>query len=286
MPQPIQTVISPEDLLARIDEPGLALLEINASPEARKREAGDLPGSRIVYWKDLAWDDSRRLLATAEEFSERLFRLGAGEDSTIVLYGEPTQFAAYLIWALRVRGYRNIAYLDGGLGAWKALGYPTSAERSVERTPAARPLSVPTASEADERNLIGRDGVLASVESRDALLLDFRSPEEYSGARVSGTEAPIDHGAERHGRIPGARHFYFRELLDETGRFRPVEEIRAAAQKRGALEADRIINYCRLAHRSTLGWLALTELLGLSNVRVYDGSWTEWGSIVGVPVEK
>jgi thiosulfate/3-mercaptopyruvate sulfurtransferase len=286
MSKPFGTIVSAEQVLERLDDPDLGLLEVNVSPEARNRESGALPGSKAVFWKDLAWDETRRLLASAEEFSQRLFALGFGEQTQIVLYGEPTQFASYVLWALRVRGYRNVSYLDGGLEAWKALGYPLAADRIVERRPATTPLPVPGATPEDEQSLIGRDGVLAALDDEDVLLLDFRSGEEYSGARVSGANAPIDHGAERHGRIPGARHFFFRTLLDDIGRFKPAEEIRREAEKRGIDAAHDIITYCRLSHRSTIGWLALTQILGLNNVRVYDGSWTEWGSIVGVPIEK
>ncbi|MFC0534226.1 sulfurtransferase [Phytohabitans kaempferiae] len=280
------SVVRPELLREQLDDPHLAVIEVHASAAARDQVEGLIPGSRPVFWKDLAWHPTDRLLAGGEEISRRLFALGAGEGSRIVLAGDPTQFASYVVWAARVRGYHGIGYLDGGLEAWRALGLPTSAERQVARQPPTRPLAVPTAAARDTGQLIGRDELRGLLGEPGVAIVDFRSPEEYAGERVSGLNAPIDHGAERHGRIPGARHLFFRELLDETGRILPAEQARKVAEARGVFEAERVVVYCRLSHRSTLGWLTLTEVLGLDNVRVYDGSWTEWGSIVGFPVEK
>ncbi|MGE0220722.1 sulfurtransferase [Mycolicibacterium sp.] len=275
-----QSVVSVEELAASLDDPNLAVIEVHA----KAPDAPGIPGARAVFWKDLAWHPLERELATGAELSERLFALGAGEGSRIVLAGDPTQFAAYVLWVARVRGYTDIAYLDGGLEAWRAAG--PHAERAVERTPAAVPLPVPEPTPEQDRLRIGRDDVRALLGRDDVVILDYRTPEEYSGARVSGPTAPIDHGAERHGRIPGARHLFFRDLLDEHGRLRDRAELQRLVDERIDGTPTSIVNYCRLSHRSTLGWIALSEVLGIDNVRVYDGSWTEWGSIVGFPVEK
>lgn len=280
-----KSVISVEDLDASLDDPNLAVIEVYATAP----EQPVIPGARAVFWKDLAWHPLERELATGAELSERLFTLGADEGSRIVLAGDPTQFAAYVLWTLRVRGFTDIAYLDGGLEAWRAAGLRTGG--SPDRTAPTSPLPVPDPTEADERLRIGRDDVRALLGRDDVVILDYRTPEEYSGARVSGPNAPIDHGAERHGRIPGAKHLFFRDLLDEHGRLRDRTELqRLVDEKVGDAGSSKdkaiIVNYCRLSHRSTLGWIALSEVLGFDNVRVYDGSWTEWGSIVGFPIEK
>ncbi|MBB2989743.1 thiosulfate/3-mercaptopyruvate sulfurtransferase [Mycolicibacterium iranicum] len=275
-----RSVVSVDDLDASLDDPNLAVIEVYAAPPGE----AVIPGARTAFWKDLAWHPLERELASGEELSERLFRLGAGEGSRIVLAGEPTQFAAYVLWTLRVRGYTDIAYLDGGLEAWKAAGLPTGG--SVRRAAPAAPLTVPEPTAEQERLRIGRDEVRALLGRDDVVLLDYRTPQEYSGARVSGPSAPIDHGAERHGRIPGAKHLFFRDLLDEHGRLRDRGELQRIVDEKVSDSASLIVNYCRLSHRSTLGWIALSEVLGFDNVRVYDGSWTEWGSIVGFPVER
>jgi len=280
-----RSVVPVEDLEAGIDDPNLAVIEVYATAP----EQPLIPGARGVFWKDLAWHPLERELATGAELSDRLFRLGAGAGSRIVLAGDPTQFAAYVLWTLRVRGYghvADIAYLDGGLEAWRASGSRTATDRIIERVAPTAPLPVPEPTPEHERLRIGRDDVRALLGRDDVVILDYRTPEEYSGARVSGPSAPIDHGAERHGRIPGARHLFFRDLLDEHGKLRPRDELQRLVDEKIDGTTTLIVNYCRLSHRSTLGWIALSEVLCIDNVRVYDGSWTEWGSIVGFPVEK
>ena len=120
----------------------------------------------------------------------------------------------------------------------------------------------------------------------DRVLVDMRTDEEFSGERVSPATSPFDHGAERAGRIPGAKHLYFERLLDGEGRFLGADGIGEQLSSVGATPDADVVTYCRLSHRASLGWFAATRLLGWSNVRVYDGSWTEWGSIVGFPVER
>lgn len=280
MPLITRGVVTVEEIVEDLQNPHLAIIEVYAT---RPQEAV-IPGARAVFWKDLAWHPLERELATGDLLSQRLFELGAGVGSRIVLAGEPTQFAAYVLWTLRVRGFADIAYLDGGLEAWKATGAPTGA--AVPREPASVPLPVPEPTAEQEQLRIGRDDVRALLDDDEVVLLDYRTPQEYSGERVSGPTAPIDHGAERHGRIPGAKPLFFRELLDEHGRLKPKAELQELVSRTVPGDPRLIINYCRLSHRSTLGWIALSEVLGYDNVRVYDGSWTEWGSIVGFPIEK
>lgn len=283
MPIITRGVVSAEEIVDDLADPGLVVIEVHAT----RPEGPLIPGARAVFWKDLAWHPLERELADGAELSRRLFDLGAGSGSRIVLAGEPTQFAAYVLWTLRVRGYDDVAYLDGGLEAWKAIGAPTAAELAVTRVPADHPLPVPQPTAAHEALRIGRDDVRDLLGSEDVVLLDYRTPQEYSGERVSGPTAPIDHGAERHGRIPGAKPLFFRELLDEHGRLKARDQLQELVGRAvGGGEPRLIVNYCRLSHRSTLGWIALSEVLGYDNVRVYDGSWTEWGSIVGFPIEK
>ena len=153
--------------------------------------------------------------------------------------------------------------------------------------PCFRPVDYPSPS-GNSAMRIDRDNVRAHLRDRQRLLLDVRSPEEYSRERVSDYSFPVDHGAERAGRIPGARHHYFRELLNEDDSFKSPDELRGALEAKGLApeKFDDVVCYCRLSHRATIAWLALSGLLGLPNIKIYDGSWTEWGSIVGFPIEK
>jgi thiosulfate/3-mercaptopyruvate sulfurtransferase len=275
-------VVAAEEIAEALHDPKLAVIEVYATRPGEPV----IPGAHAVFWKDLAWHPLDRELATGELLSQRLFHLGAGQGSRIVLAGDPTQFAAYVLWTLRVRGFTDIAYLDGGLEAWRAIGAPTAEQVTVEREPANLPLPVPVPTPEQDRLRIGRDEVRALLGDDEVVLLDYRTPQEYAGERVSGPTAPIDHGAERHGRIPGAKALFFRELLDEHGRLKPKAELAELVDRTVDGDPRLIVNYCRLSHRSTLGWIALSEVLGYDNVRVYDGSWTEWGSIVGFPIEK
>jgi len=190
------------------------------------------------------------------------------------------QFGVYAWWTFRYCGHRQVKVLDGARYRWMAEGRPMV---TAEPPPAAPVAYVPV--KRVERMRIHRDKVLAALRADGPTILDGRSPEEYRGERVGGPGGP-DVGAVRYGRIPGARHLYFEELLDANKAFRPVGEIRELVAARGAGPERDIIAYCRMSHRATVLYFALTELLGYKKVKIYDGSWTEWGNLVGVPVER
>jgi thiosulfate/3-mercaptopyruvate sulfurtransferase len=275
----MSALVSAEELAARLGEPGLAVLEVALEPsDAAFREA-HVPGSRWAWWKALLWHETDRRFPSPETLASRLAALGIAGRDTLVLVGDPIQFATYAYWVLHMLGRRDVLLLDGGRARW------FSAELPVERGtcgPVAAAEHAP--GEADLSASIGRDGVLAALGG-DRVILDFRTAAEYAGERVSPATALMDHGAERKGRIPGARHLYYERLLAGDGTFRAPDELAAVFADAGVQPDDEVIAYCRLSHRASLGWFALTQLLGRERVRVYDGSWTEWGSIVGMPIE-
>jgi thiosulfate/3-mercaptopyruvate sulfurtransferase len=275
-------VISPAALQARLEDPSLRILEVSASADDGGYRSGHIPGAHWAHWKMLLWDARMRAFPTAQESARRLGELGAGGATTLVLYGDPVQYGTYALWALTAAGQRDLLVLDGGKEHWAGAGRPLTSARTDVLLNAPRPHH-----SEDRSSLIGRDGVLAAIDEPDVKIVDFRSSEEYSGERVSPSGMPggVDHGAERSGRIPGARHLFYRDLLNDDWTFRGAPEILAAAARQGIAPEDRVIGYCRLAHRASLGWVALGDRAGFSSVRVYDGSWTEWGSIVGVPIE-
>ncbi|WP_446225338.1 sulfurtransferase [Nocardia sp. IBHARD005] len=261
-------------LQARLRDPGAAVIEVTNTPGSGQ---ATIPGARTVYWKDLLWHRSQREFPTAEELARRLRVLGAGASSTVVFAGDPPQFAAYALWVAAAVGVGgDLRYLDGGVPAWRDPATPVAA---AETDQPALPLVPPRRTEL----VVGRAQVRAAIDS-PTTILDLRSPEEYAGLRVSPVSEAIDHGAERHGHIPGAMSLPIGDLVDETGLLRPIDEIRSRIADLDIDEVDEIIAYCRLSHRAALGWLVFTELLGDHRVRVYDGSWTEWGSLVGAPV--
>lgn len=277
-------MVSPDWLAEHLDDPSIVLLEVAfATPDnAMYFTEGHIPGAHFAYWKDLCWHDSDRQFATAQEMASRLEAFGVSDDTTLVLVGDTIQFATYTFWVLTMTGHDHLArVLDGGHKAWALEGRPMT--REVPATPERGSVTPRT---GDSSSRLGRDDMLAHLGDPNRVLVDMRSDEEYHGERVSPSHFPVDYGAERKGRIPGARHLYYERLLDTDGRFLPAGEIGRRLDAIGADPDADVVTYCRLSHRATLGWFAATHLLGRSNVRVYDGSWTEWGSIVGFPIER
>ena len=275
-------LVSTQWLADHLDDPSVVVLEVSIDPPAQAAYSeGHIPGAHFVYWKDLLWHDTDREFPSPEVLAARLRALGAGDHTTIALVGDPFQFAAYAYWVMTMSGLEDRCRLvDGGRRSWVAEQRPLT---TAVMTPSVGDLT-PGAADASPR--IGRDEVRAGLGPEGPLLIDMRSPEEYRGERVSPPWLEFDHGAERGGHIPGAHNLYVDHLLTDTGTLLPPNELRARFEAVGVGHDTEVITYCRLSHRGSLAWFILTRLLGTSKVRVYDGSWTEWGSIVGFPVER
>ncbi|MEH3054410.1 MAG: sulfurtransferase [Patulibacter minatonensis] len=262
---------------------GPAILEIAWERAADAQPV--IPGARRVDWQALLWDDRARQLATGEQLVARLAQLGIRADEALVVSGAPVQFGAYAAWALETAGHPDVVLLDGGRDAWIAAGLPLAREEvrrpSVEVT--GRGWGTPR---TDHPERVDRDEVRAALDSDAVQLVDLRSHEEFLGLRVSPPEFAVDHGAAVAGHLPGATHLPHTELLDRCGRFLPAPALRRRLADAGVDPALPVITYCRLGHRAALGWYALRHVLGAPDVRVYEGSWTEWGSLVGAAVER
>ena len=264
------------------NDPGVRLIEIAGMNQDQMQayKAGHVPGAACWKWKEMLWDSHRRDFPTPEDFARRCGEAGIGNDTTVIFYGEGVQFGLYAWWAFRYCGHTKVKVLDGARYRWAAEGRSLVTEAPPPAAPATyRPVK------RVERMRILRDKVLAALRKDGTLILDGRSPEEYSGERVGGPGGP-DVGAVRYGRIPGAKHLYFEELLDGNKAFRPLPELEQLLAARGASREGDIIAYCRMSHRATVLYFALTQLLGFRKVKVYDGSWTEWGNLGNVPVER
>jgi thiosulfate/3-mercaptopyruvate sulfurtransferase len=286
MPRPeASPIIDGAWLEARLGDASVKIIEVCSDPDDAVFSAGHIPGAIRFFWKELCWHASDRQFVTPAELAMRLGDAGISDGDTLVLYGDPVQYGTYAFWALTMAGHRDLKLLDGARTKWVGEGRPMDAEVDAE---IAAPATVPYApGNVDGSMRVGRDDVLAHLGEPGRLLLDVRSPEEYSGVRVMEL-GKFDHGAERGGRIPGAKHMFFKELLNDDDTFKPAAELKAALGAAGAdpASAAEIVCYCRLSHRATLAWTAMTFILGYDGAKIYDGSWTEWGSIVGFPVEK
>ena len=275
-------LVDPAWVAAHANDRNVCLIEVaGMRPEnVQAYHAGHVLGAHSWKWQQALWDSHRRDFPTPEDFAKRLGAAGIGNDTTVVFYGEDLQFGIYAWWVFRYCGHDRVRVLDGARSRWVAEGRP------LEKTaPPPRPRCEYRPNARVESMRILRDEVLRALGAPRTLILDGRSPEEYRGERVGGPGGP-DVGALRHGRIPGAQHLYFENMLEGDKRFKPASQLAPVVESLG-VSADRdMIVYCRMSHRATVLYFALTELLGYDNVRVYDGSWTEWGNVVGVPIER
>ncbi|MBO31804.1 MAG: sulfurtransferase [Rhodospirillaceae bacterium] len=274
-------IVTTDWMESRILEPSVKVIEVSAEPTDNRYREKHIPGAIWFHWKNLCWHDTDRQFVTPEKLAERLGAVGISDEDTLVLCGDPVQYGTYAFWALTMAGHPDIRIIDGAKVKWLAENRPVaSTSKGTE----------PVDYEVQSKNewmRLGRENVRDNLDNDGRFLLDVRSPEEYSGERVMEL-GKFDHGAERGGRIPGAKHLFFKELLNDDDTFKSPEELTATLKGVGADsdKADEIVAYCRLSHRATLAWTAMTYILGWEGVKIYDGSWTEWGSIVGYPVEK
>jgi thiosulfate/3-mercaptopyruvate sulfurtransferase len=233
-----------------------------------------------LHWREDLQDPVERDIVGKEQFEALLGGLGIADDTTLILYGDRNNwFAAYAYWYVKIYGHEDVRILDGGRQKWIDEGRELSTE-----TPSPAPAAY-TASERDESIRIYRDDVRDSLGSERRALVDVRSPQEYSGELISppGYE---QEGAQRAGHIPSAQSIPWAQAVRDDGTFKSAEELRALYEGKGVTPDKQVTAYCRIGERSAHTWFVLRELLGYDDVRNYDGSWTEWGNLVGVPIEK
>ena len=272
-----ERLVSTQWLEDHLGTEGLVVVE--SDEDVLLYEVGHIPGAVKVDWHTELNDPVVRDYLTGEKFAELLSQKGISRDDTVVIYGDKSNWwASYALWVFSLYGHQDVRLLDGGRDKWIAEG------RALTTELPNRPVTNYPVIERDDRKLRAfKEDVLANL---DKPLIDVRSPEEYSGERTHMPAYP-EEGALRGGHIPGAASVPWSRAANEDGTFRSRAELEAIYRDEAGLsDAEEVIVYCRIGERSSHTWFVLEHLLGYPSVRNYDGSWTEWGCAVRVPIHK
>jgi thiosulfate/3-mercaptopyruvate sulfurtransferase len=270
-------LVSADWAKAHLDDPSIRFVEVDVDTTAY--DQSHIPGAVGWNWTSQLADGVRRDIASREEFTELLSRSGIGPDTQIVLYGDNNNwFAAWAYWQLKLYDVDNVKLLNGGRKFWLDNNLPLSTD--VPSYPASG-WELP---EVDYSLRAFRDDILPRLGDEGLALVDVRSPAEFAGEIIA--PPGMTETAQRAGHIPGAASIPWATQVNEDGTFKSADELTALYAAKGVEGNADIIAYCRIGERSSLSWFVLHELLGFNRVRNYDGSWTEWGSMVGVPIEK
>lgn len=270
-----ERLVTTDWLAEHLGQPGLVVVE--SDEDVLLYETGHIPGAVKVDWHTELNDPVVRDYLNGEQFAALLGSKGIARDSTIVIYGDKNNWwAAYALWVFTLFGHEDVRLLDGGRDLWIAEGRPITTDVTE-----VTPVEYPVVERDDSAIRAFKEDVLAHFGNP---LIDVRSPEEYNGERTSAPAYP-EEGALRAGHIPTAASVPWARAAAPDGTFKSREELDAIyREEAGLADGDDVIAYCRIGERSSHTWFVLTHLLGFEKVRNYDGSWTEWGSAVRVPI--
>lgn len=273
-----EALVDAEWVQAHLTDSTVRLIEVDVDTTAY--EQGHIPGAVGFNWQKELQDQVMRAPVSKEQLEALLSSAGVSNDTTIVLYGDNNNwFAAWAFWILKYYGHRDVRLLNGGRVKWLA-----DKREQTRNVPSYQRASYSVqAPHSDIRAF--RDQILHSLGRSGFALVDVRSPAEYSGELLAPANLPQE-GAQRGGHLPGAANIPWSMAVREDGTFKSAEELRALYEGKGITADKEVIAYCRIGERSSHTWFVLTYLLGYPSVRNYDGSWTEWGSLIGVPIEK
>ncbi len=274
-----EVLVSTAWLAENLNDPGLRILE--SDEDILLYELGHIPNAQKIDWLADLNDDTVRDYVNRETFQEVIRRFGIDENTTVILYGDKNNWwATYAYWVFQLFGLTNVKIVDGGRTKWEQEGR----EYTLDAPTFAR--SNYTAPERNDNSIRAFKPQVQEHATAKHPLIDVRSPDEYSGKKTHMPEYPQE-GVLRGGHIPGARSVPWARAANPDGSFKNAADLRAIyEQEQGLRPEDDVIAYCRIGERSSHTWFVLTNLLGYEKVRNYDGSWTEWGNSVGLPIEK
>jgi thiosulfate/3-mercaptopyruvate sulfurtransferase len=264
-----------------LENPNLRILEVDYDPENAYKQ-GHIPGSYLVWWKKDINDPERRDIINKSQFESLMARVGATPESELILYGDFNNwFAAFAFWVFNYYGHKKIRIMNGGRKKWELekREYTKDQPKVQSSTYSAQP--------PDEGVRAYLPDVKRALERlSETVLVDVRSAKEFSGEITAPPEYPTEH-AQRGGHIPGAKNIPWAQAVKESdGTFKSIDELKRLYQEMGVTPDRHVICYCRIGERSSHSWFVLKYLLGYPSVRNYDGSWTEWGNMIGNPIEK
>ncbi|RLT35515.1 MAG: sulfurtransferase [Chloroflexi bacterium] len=273
----VEKLVTADWVAQHMHDANVRLIEVDVDTEAYRES--HLEGAVAFNWTSQLQDQIRRDIISRPALDLLLSEAGVSNDTHVVLYGDNNNwFAAYALWLLELYGHENVSLMDGGRVKWLADGRPVTADVLVVAHTQYR------AKDANLALRALRDEVLAAANGGGPQLVDVRSPAEYKGEIIA--PPGMSESAQRAGHIPGAKSIPWARAVNEDGTFRSVDELRTLYGDAGVQDGEPTIAYCRIGERSSHTWFVLHHLLGYANVKNYDGSWTEYGSLIGVPVEK
>ena len=264
---------------AHLKDPNVRIAEVDYDPKANYH-LGHIPGSVLFDWKKDINDPLNRNIISKESCEELLNKSGINQDSTLILYGDFNNwFAAFAFWVFKYYGYKDVRIMNGGRKKW------LEEDRSIDKTIPTYQTGNFKASNPDEKIRTYLNHVSESLKSNQSILVDVRSPPEFTGEVTAPAEYPTEH-AQRGGHIPAAINVPWGKAVNEDGTFKSPEDLMKLYKENGIIPEKEVISYCRIGERSSHTWFVLKYLLGYPDVKNYDGSWTEWGNMIGNPIEK
>jgi thiosulfate/3-mercaptopyruvate sulfurtransferase len=275
-----QVLTDVEWVKQNLGKPGIAIIEVDYDPKLAY-EQGHIPGALLIDWrKDMNKPDVRDII-DAGEFEKLMSRLGISNDTHVILYGDYNNwFATFAFWVFEMYGHQKVQLLNGGRKKWIDSGGELTKE-----VPAVKPATYKVPKVNYENRVFLEDLLKMKIAGPNLVLVDVRSPAEYTGEITAPPEYPNEH-AQRGGHIPGAVNIPWGQAIREDGTFKSAEELRQLYSSKGVVPDKRVVTYCRIGERASVTWFVLKHLLGYKDVKVYDGSWTEWGNLVRFPIEK